>query len=86
MDIGAPELIVVLVILLLIMGPGKLAGLGGSLGKSIREFRSALQGDEQKPAPAGVERATETAMVSPAKVPQITAASDGETTAGTVKQ
>jgi TatA/E family protein of Tat protein translocase len=40
-NIGAPELIVILVIALLIIGPGKLPDVGSALGKSIREFRKA---------------------------------------------
>lgn len=40
-NIGAPELIIILVIALLILGPGKLPDVGASLGKSIREFRKA---------------------------------------------
>ena len=42
-DIGAPELIIVAIIVLLLFGPGKAADLGGSLGKSIREFRKATR-------------------------------------------
>lgn len=40
-NIGAPELIIILVIALLILGPGKLPEVGSSLGKTIREFRKA---------------------------------------------
>jgi len=40
-NIGLPELIVVLVVALLVLGPGKLPEVGASLGKSIREFRKA---------------------------------------------
>jgi TatA/E family protein of Tat protein translocase len=40
-NIGAPELIIILVIALLILGPGKLPEVGASLGKSLREFRKA---------------------------------------------
>ena len=40
-NIGAPELIVILVIALLIIGPGKLPDFGSALCKSIREFRKA---------------------------------------------
>jgi len=40
-NIGAPELIIILVIALLIIGPGKLPDVGSALGKSIREFRKA---------------------------------------------
>lgn len=40
-NLGVPELVIILVILLIIIGPGKLPGLGGALGKSIREFRKS---------------------------------------------
>ncbi len=40
-NIGAPELIIILVIALLVLGPGKLPEVGASIGKSIREFRKA---------------------------------------------
>jgi sec-independent protein translocase protein TatA len=39
--IGLPELLIVLVIVVLIFGVGKMSDLGGALGKSIREFREA---------------------------------------------
>ena len=41
MGLGPTELVVILVIVLVIFGPGKLPDLGSSLGKSIREFRKA---------------------------------------------
>ena len=46
---GATELIVILVVALLIFGPGKLPEIGSALGKGIRDFRKALEhkgGDE----------------------------------------
>lgn len=42
MDIGLPELLVVLVIVILLFGPGRLAGVMGELGKAIHEFRKGL--------------------------------------------
>lgn len=39
--IGPLELVVVLVIALIVIGPGRLPDVGSALGKSIREFRSA---------------------------------------------
>ena len=39
--IGAPELIIIAVIALLIFGPSKLPELGKTLGKGLREFRNA---------------------------------------------
>jgi TatA/E family protein of Tat protein translocase len=41
MPIGPLELVIILVIALLILGPGKLPDVGAALGKSIREFRKA---------------------------------------------
>jgi sec-independent protein translocase protein TatA len=40
-QIGPLELIIVLVIALLVLGPGRLPDVGAALGKSIREFRKA---------------------------------------------
>ena len=39
--IGPGELIIILIIALLVVGPGKLPDVGSALGKSIREFRKA---------------------------------------------
>jgi sec-independent protein translocase protein TatA len=45
LDIGAPELIIVLVILLLLFGSKKLPELSRSIGDSMRELRSGMSGD-----------------------------------------
>ena len=50
-EIGVPELLIVAVIVLLLFGPGKAADIGGSLGKSIREFRRASTEDSDPKAP-----------------------------------
>jgi sec-independent protein translocase protein TatA len=42
-SIGLPELLIVLVIIIIIFGVGKLPEIGGALGKGIREFRAAQQ-------------------------------------------
>ncbi len=39
--IGVPELILILVIGLVVFGPGKLPGVGKALGQSIKEFKQA---------------------------------------------
>ena len=44
--LGAPELIVIFVVALLVFGPGRLPEVGGALGKSIRDFRKSFRGDE----------------------------------------
>lgn len=43
-DIGIPELLIILVIVLVLFGPDRLAGVGSALGQSIREFRRGLSG------------------------------------------
>jgi len=46
------ELIIVLAIVILLFGPSRLAGLGGAVGKAMREFRDATKPEEPKgPAP-----------------------------------
>ena len=44
--LGVPELILILVIGLVIFGPGKLPGVGKALGQSIKEFKAANREDE----------------------------------------
>ena len=37
------HLIIILIIVLVLFGPGKLTGLGGALGKGIKEFKEAIK-------------------------------------------
>jgi sec-independent protein translocase protein TatA len=46
--IGIPELIIILVIILIIFGAGKLPEIGGGLGKAIRNFRNATNEKDTK--------------------------------------
>jgi len=50
--LGLPEILVILVIALLIFGPGKIADLGKGLGEGIRNFKSSVtdgdKGEEPK--------------------------------------
>ena len=43
-NIGLPEMLIVLVIALLILGPKKLPDAGRSLGRGMREFKGAITG------------------------------------------
>lgn len=60
-NIGAPELLVILVIALLLFGPQRLAGIGAALGKTVREFRNAVR---------DVEEAHDASAPVPPKTPQ----------------
>jgi sec-independent protein translocase protein TatA len=46
-NIGPMELIVVLVIALIVLGPKKLPEVGRSVGKGMREFKESLTGDNE---------------------------------------
>lgn len=45
-NVGAPELIVILVIALLVLGPKKLPEVGRSVGRGMREFKESLAGND----------------------------------------
>ncbi len=46
-DLGPVELIIILVIVILIFGVGRISRLGEDLGKGIRSFRKGLSGEEE---------------------------------------
>jgi sec-independent protein translocase protein TatA len=50
MDIGPTELLIVLVIVVILFGGGRIAKLGGELGQGMREFRKGLSGEDDAPA------------------------------------
>lgn len=54
MDIGMPELAIILVMVLLIFGPGRIAKIAGELGSSIRHFRegfSSIEPNKEEKSP-----------------------------------
>jgi sec-independent protein translocase protein TatA len=54
-DVSPIQLIIVLIIALVVLGPKRLPEVGRSLGKGIREFKDSVSGndkDEEPPAPA----------------------------------
>ncbi len=60
MELGAPELLIILVIVILLFGVGRIAKTAGELGRGVRAFKKGLQGDDEvedekpsasKPAP-----------------------------------
>ncbi len=45
-DLGAPELIIILIIILLLFGPGRIGQVAGEIGKGIKNFRDGLGGKD----------------------------------------
>lgn len=60
--LGAPELLLILVIALVVFGPGKLPTIGRALGKSLREFKEAVNTDETKQIEENTEKTDEKSM------------------------
>lgn len=58
-NIGPLELIILLVIVAMIFGVGRIAELGGALGKSISAFRREVSKTEKKAAPQEAEKKAE---------------------------
>ena len=98
--IGVPELILILVVGLIVFGPGKLPEMGRSLGKGIREFRkasnaltAAINAPEPPPAPpaAAAQPAAQPAQTvqamteAPAAAPTPTATPTAATAAAAVE-
>lgn len=57
--LGAPELLLILIIALVVFGPGKLPTIGRALGKSLREFKEAVNTGETKEITDKTEKAGE---------------------------
>ena len=53
MNLGVPELLILMVIVLLLFGPGRLGNIAGEIGSGIRSFREGLKGDEKEQDKAG---------------------------------
>jgi len=52
-DIGLPEVLIIVVVIAVLFGAGRVADLGGALGRGIREFRRALREDDGEGSTAG---------------------------------
>lgn len=85
---GPVELIIILVIALIILGPGRLPDVGSALGKSIREFRKASSDIQESvkvdisTTPTAASPQTPVAAAPPAQTP-VADASQSEVADGT---
>ena len=81
-NIGVPELMIVLVIALIVLGPKKLPEVGKSLGKGMREFKDSIAGitdgdDDDVEERTGLPAPTPTAAAS---TPSSSASPENQTT------
>ena len=56
--LGVPELVLILIIGLVVFGPGRLPDIGKALGKSIKEFKSANSAKDESPEEINVTHET----------------------------
>jgi len=68
-SLGLPELIVILALVLIVFGAGKLPDVMSSMGKGVREFRKASEGDYDDEMPAAPAPAAKTEP-EPAAAPE----------------
>jgi sec-independent protein translocase protein TatA len=59
--IGIPELLLILAIILIVFGAGKLPEIGDALGKGIRSFKKATSGKDEIDVTPSAERIEQTA-------------------------
>ena len=82
-NIGPMELIIVLAIALLVVGPGKLPEMGSAVGRTIREFRKSVSGitdpivPELEPDEVADSTATQAAQPAPIGTAETTSAEPG---------
>jgi sec-independent protein translocase protein TatA len=61
MRFGWPEIVIILVIILIVFGVGKLPQVGGAIGKGLRAFKKGQAGEEEEekePAAASTKKAS----------------------------
>jgi sec-independent protein translocase protein TatA len=54
-NLGPVELIIILVVVLLVFGVGRLSRIGGEMGSAIREFRRGIQSDPEEDRAGEIE-------------------------------
>ena len=66
-SIGAGELLILLLVILLVFGPKRLPEMGRSLGRGMREFKNSVTKDDHQP-----ELTTAAAVEEPVRAPAST--------------
>jgi sec-independent protein translocase protein TatA len=59
MQLGAPELLLILAVVVILFGVGRIGKIGKELGTGMREFRKGLQGDDEEKKPVAITPPTD---------------------------
>ena len=78
MGLGFPELMIILVIIMIIFGAGKLPEIGSAFGRSIKNFKTSMKDAEQEELAAGDQEQAEGSLEG-AEEPKAVPESTGET-------
>jgi len=71
-QLGLPEILLVLVIALVFLGPKRLPEAGNAIGRGMREFRAGISGhDDDRPAPPAFEPPPQSYVPPPSYVPPV---------------
>jgi TatA/E family protein of Tat protein translocase len=65
-----PEIIILLVVVLLVFGPGKLPEIGSAFGRGIREFKDATNGLHDSPTTPTIQQTPPARTIQQPKVDQ----------------
>ena len=57
--LGTTELIIILILVLVIFGAGKLPSVGGALGKGLRNFKDGMKEVDEESEPEKIEKQEE---------------------------
>ncbi len=67
MGIGFPELMVILIIIMIIFGAGKLPEIGSAFGRSIKNFKTSMKDAQEEDEASEVEEGEQAAQVEEGK-------------------
>lgn len=78
MGLGLPEIIGIVIVVLVVFGAGRLAGVGKALGTGLREFREEARTPPEEGGEAESEDSPSAAAAPAAEAPEAEAAPAGE--------
>lgn len=62
MGIGWPQILIIVVLLVLLFGRGKISGLMGDVAQGIKSFKKGIAEDEEEETPKNLEKKSDTVV------------------------